>query len=39
VVGVEMEGVEIPVRVIWGIFEIGGGKRGNKFVRSGDRVL
>jgi len=39
VVSVEMEGEEIPVRVIWGIFEIGGGKRGNKFVRSGDRVL
>ena len=38
-VGVEMEGEEIPARVIWGTFEIGGGKRGNKFVRSGDRVL
>ena len=39
VVSVEMEGEEIPPMVICAIFEIGGGKRGNNFVRRGGRVL
>src|SRR5271156_3858538 len=38
-VSVEMEGEEIPPRVICAIFEIGGGKTGNNFLRRGDRVL
>ena len=36
---VEMEGEEIPPRVICAIFQIGGGKPGNNFLRRGDRVL
>jgi hypothetical protein len=39
VVAVEMEGQMSPHSVICAIFEIGGGRAGNKFVRSGDRVL
>jgi len=38
-VSVEMEGEEIPPRVICAIFQIGGGKTGNNFLRRGDRVL
>ena len=36
---VEMEGKEISQSVICAIFEIRGGKTGNKFVRSDARVL
>jgi hypothetical protein len=39
VVVVEMEGEEISHSVICAILEIRGGKTGNKFVRSGTRVL
>ena len=39
VVVVEMEGEEISHSVICAIFESGGGKTGNKFVKSGAMVL
>jgi hypothetical protein len=39
VVAGKIWGEVIPPSVICGILEFEGGKRGNKFVRSGDRVL
>jgi len=39
VVVVEMEGEEISPSVVCAIFESGGGKRGNNFVRGGSMVL
>jgi hypothetical protein len=39
VVVVEMEGELSPHIVICAIFEIGGGRTVNSFVRSGDRLL